>query len=274
MERFKLLIVDDDLNRAQKISDLLKHKKFEVTVLGEGKEAIKVIRENDFHLLLTNVLLNDMDGVELVTAIQEARPDLPVIIMSSPNHASKAIKALYAGAHHFIREPFDIEDLVRTIDKLLRYPKQDLVTRRLIPYLRETVHLDIPSDFSFLSIIVQYLTDVLIRLNFQKEDDIHVKIALLEAITNAMEHGNRKMVEKHVWIDMEITEQKVVFRIRDEGAGFDFKNLPDPTQPENITKLRGRGVFMIYRIMDEVKFNRKGNEITMTKFYDERKEPE
>ena len=265
MENYRLLIVDNNQTRTDQIRELLKERNFDVSVVAQGDAALREIREDGFNLIVTNILLEDMDGVELVVAIQELRPQMPVVIMSGPSHASKTIKALYAGAHHFIREPFEFEDLIKTIESLLRSCKQDVVGQKVLPFLQEQITFRIPSDLSIMGEVAQYINDILIKVGLLEVDDIHLRIALVEAITNAVEHGNKMDREKEVEITAEIKASQVIFSVKDQGEGFDYKNLPDPTEPENLNKVRGRGVFLIHKIMDQVHFNPKGNQITMIK---------
>lgn len=265
MSEYKILVVDEDLTRAKQIQQLLLSKNFNADIISAGDLALKQIQDNEYDLILTNLLLKDMDGVELVTTIQQLQPDLPVVIMSTLQHTSKTIKALYAGAHHFIREPFELDEVVATIEKLLFYPKEKILMQKLLPFVKEAVEFNIPSDFSYMGAVVQYACELVVRYDLAEPDNIHLKIALLEAITNAIEHGNQFSSEKTVEIKVKADRKKATFIVKDQGPGFDYQNLPDPTKPENITKVRGRGVFMIYRIMDSVSFNEKGNQIKMVK---------
>jgi len=267
MSNYRLLIVDDNLERANRLLDLLKQRNFEVTYVPKGNKALQEVRDDGYDLILTNILLDDMDSVELVSAIQEVRPDLPVVIMSSQTQASKTIKALYAGAHHFIREPYEFDEVIKTIEKLLKSCQQDIVSQKILPFLDERLTFCFPSDLSAMGPIAQYITNVLVRMGLLKADDIHLKIALLEAITNAIEHGNKQDPSKTVEIHAELNAHKAVFSVKDQGAGFDYQNLPDPTEPKNLIKVRGRGVFLIHKIMDEVYFNENGSEITMVRHF-------
>ncbi|MBN2091836.1 ATP-binding protein [candidate division KSB1 bacterium] len=266
MKHYRLLLIDNDLERIKLIRELLEEKEFEVLTVGDGNSAINLFRSQPFDLILTNIMLNDMDGVEIVTAIREIDHELPVIIMSSSSHANKAIKALYAGAHHFVREPIEIEELVQTIEKLLCYRQEHDSYKKVYPYLEQKVVFQIPGDYSFMGGVIQYLNAILVKIGIQEEDDIQVKVSLLESITNAIEHGNHGNANKKVEIEAQITAEKAIFTIKDQGKGFDYQNLPDPTEPENIIKARGRGIFMIQNLMDEVSFNAKGNVITMIKY--------
>ncbi|MFC1631766.1 ATP-binding protein [Candidatus Omnitrophota bacterium] len=94
-----------------------------------------------------------------------------------------------------------------------------------------------------------------------------IRLASEEAVINGIKHGNKLEFEKTVLINCDVTDQAVVVAVEDQGAGFDYKNLADPTQGENLIKGSGRGLFLIQNIMDKVKFNPRGNRITMTKFF-------
>ena len=94
-----------------------------------------------------------------------------------------------------------------------------------------------------------------------------VKLASEEAMINAIKYGNRSSADKSVRIDCDITKEAIVISVEDEGQGFDYRNLPDPTKDENLTKGEGRGLFLIHNVMDKVEFNSQGNRITMTKFF-------
>ncbi len=85
-----------------------------------------------------------------------------------------------------------------------------------------------------------------------------------EALLNAVVHGNKYNTQKKVYVEFRIVNQDlVVLRIRDEGNGFDYNNIPDPFSSENILEDFGRGVKMIDTLADRIKFNQKGNEVTM-----------
>lgn len=86
----------------------------------------------------------------------------------------------------------------------------------------------------------------------------NVLIAVLEAANNAILHGNKLDEGKMVKINMGIDEDVLKFRIEDEGPGFDYKNVPDPTAPENIENVNGRGIFLMEKLSDKMEFTRNG----------------
>ena len=92
----------------------------------------------------------------------------------------------------------------------------------------------------------------------------NVLIAMTEGVNNAIVHGNKLDETKSVSVSCAIDEKTLVFRITDEGPGFDYNNLPDPTAPENIEKPHGRGVFLMRHLADECTFEDEGRIVELT----------
>jgi serine/threonine-protein kinase RsbW len=86
----------------------------------------------------------------------------------------------------------------------------------------------------------------------------NILIAALEAANNAILHGNKLDENKFVNISVIMESQKLVIKIDDEGNGFDYKNVPDPTAPENIENVNGRGIFLMEKLSDKIEFTRNG----------------
>lgn len=99
------------------------------------------------------------------------------------------------------------------------------------------------------------------------KDAIHdIKLAAEEAMINAMKHGNKSNENLYVIVDFEYDGNKVSIAVQDEGGGYDYSKVPDPTLEENILRGHGRGVFLIKRLMDKVRFNDSGNRLEMIKY--------
>jgi len=124
--------------------------------------------------------------------------------------------------------------------------------------------LQLPSRIDSITIVENFIDELSAKYGFSDELYANVLTCLSEAVINAIVHGNRESLEKKVYINLEVIEDKrLIFTISDEGDGFDFNNLPDPTAPENIENLTGRGVFIIKKLADQCIFNSKGNEIEL-----------
>lgn len=124
--------------------------------------------------------------------------------------------------------------------------------------------LQLPSRIDSITIVENFIDELSAKYSFSDELYANVLTCLSEAVINAIVHGNHESLEKKVYINLEVIEDKrLIFTISDEGDGFDFNNLPDPTAPENIENLTGRGVFIIKKLADQCIFNSKGNELEL-----------
>ena len=137
---------------------------------------------------------------------------------------------------------------------------------------RHIIRLEFSSAFEMLD-FVQVVSDHLARGIGLDEDSLHwVSVAIRESIINAIKHGNRNDVEKHVFVEFETATQsdvpQLAIRVRDQGEGFDPETLANPLDPENLLKSSGRGIFLIRNFMDHVELQRApegGMEIRMVK---------
>ena len=91
----------------------------------------------------------------------------------------------------------------------------------------------------------------------------NILVALTEAVNNAIYHGNQSNPQKHIEISFKASPDLVSFVVKDEGTGFGYSNLPDPTNPENIEKPNGRGVFLMRNLADNVSFEDNGSKVTL-----------
>jgi len=92
----------------------------------------------------------------------------------------------------------------------------------------------------------------------------NILIATLEAANNAIIHGNKLDINKEVFICLNIEDKKIRLEIKDQGPGFDFNNIPDPTAPENIENISGRGVFLMSKLSDSIQFRNNGAVVELT----------
>jgi len=124
--------------------------------------------------------------------------------------------------------------------------------------------LQLPSRIDSITTLENFIDTLRGKYSFSDEVYANVLTCLSEATVNAIIHGNKENPNKKVYINLEVIEEKrLIFTISDEGNGFNFNNLPDPTAPENLENLTGRGVFIIKRLADQCIFNSRGNELEL-----------
>ena len=121
--------------------------------------------------------------------------------------------------------------------------------------------VEISSSFNEIA-VVEDLVDRVFNTHFTNTDSYgNMLIAVTEAVNNAIVHGNKQVKENKVRLEVVSDDAEVIFTVLDQGVGFDFNNLPDPTTPENIEKENGRGIFLMKSLSDGVEFDKGGREV-------------
>ena len=123
--------------------------------------------------------------------------------------------------------------------------------------------LKIPSKIENLRIIEKAVDDISTECNLNSDLYGNVLIATIEATNNAILHGNKLDEKKNVDVHFKIEDKKLKIIIKDEGPGFDYANIPDPTSPENIEKINGRGVFLMEKLSDNINFFENGSRVEL-----------
>ncbi len=130
----------------------------------------------------------------------------------------------------------------------------------------KSIKISIPSLIENIQIIESFIDNA--KESFEINDDLYgnIMISVTECISNAIVHGNQSDSGKLVHLALQMDAGLLRCSIEDEGTGFDFNQLPDPTDPENIEKVGGRGIFLMKHLSDEVKFE-DGGKKTILSFY-------
>ena len=124
--------------------------------------------------------------------------------------------------------------------------------------------LELASNIESISEIESFIDSICDKYSIGEDSYGNILIALTEAINNAITHGNKLNPDKIVNLNMETGKNQLYFTVIDEGDGFAYNNIPDPTLPENLSKLRGRGVFLMKSLADEVEFEEEGRIVKLT----------
>jgi len=127
----------------------------------------------------------------------------------------------------------------------------------------DTINIQIPSLTENLRIVESFIDNV--KEKFNLDDDIYgnIMISVTESVNNAIHHGNLQDKSKNVSVTLNLNDNQVKFTVQDQGAGFDYHDLPDPTSPDNLNKIGGRGIFLMKNLADEVHFNDQGREVDL-----------
>ena len=119
--------------------------------------------------------------------------------------------------------------------------------------------LNLESKIENITFVENLIDDVSKEYNIGSEIYGNILVAVIEAVNNAILHGNKLDIKKKFGVCVEYEESTLAFTISDEGKGFDFENVPDPTKPDNVEKPDGRGVFLMNHLADKIEYQGNGN---------------
>ena len=265
----------------------------EVRYANDGKQALAAIAKEVPALVLTDLLMPRMDGLELVEEMRCAYPTVPVVLMTARGSEEIAIAALRGGAANYVPKRCLAQDLPFILPQVLATARQERRRHRLLECIASLdCRFVLDNDAAMAHLLVHHLQEHALRMGLcDANGKIRLGIALEEALLNGIYHGNlevssdlrrdghgsfERLVEqrrhlspygtRRLHVHARLSSDQAVFVPRDEGPGFDPTTLPDPTDPANMTRPSGRGLLLIRTFMDEVSHNASGNEITMIKW--------
>ncbi|MGI9468437.1 MAG: response regulator [Rubripirellula sp.] len=288
-----ILIVDDSPTQLRQIQFLLEREGFVVQSAVDGVQALASIKDNMPMLVVTDLQMPEMNGLELVASVKETIPALPVILTTSQGSEEIASQALKAGAASYVPKRELNDTLIPVLQQVMAVNKATKAVPKVAKNAIESnITLEVTNDESQIPDIISRLELPMVELDlFDEGERMQIAMALDEALLNAMIHGNLEVSselrqsddgapyvnmiakrkqeapynDRKVNIKLEASNEQVTFTIRDDGPGFDAAALRDPTDPENIERAGGRGLLLINAFMDEVSHNEVGNEIRMVK---------
>lgn len=274
MDKRRILIVDNNDELRAILEQVLRELGHDVVATGDRAAALSREDLEEFDLIISDLTEDGDSGIQLVSELKRKRLLVPVVVSSDEAQQPGLVKAFKMGAANFLRQPYNKDELRSIVDKTLSYKLRFIDDLKVLPYVREKIDFELPSDVTLMNGVLQYLVERLAKLGVIKPERSNLFVALDEAFVNAVKHGNRNDPSKLVRITAELSTQEARFTIEDEGEGFNVQEIPDPRDPENLFKTSGRGVLLIYNIMDEVYYNERGNRLTMVKRPEESLETE
>ena len=123
--------------------------------------------------------------------------------------------------------------------------------------------LKIESNINNLRIIENAIDEVMTELGITQENYGKILVSTMEAVNNAIVHGNKYEKDKLVDVEISYRNERLRVKISDQGRGFIPEEVPDPTIPQNLETLNGRGIFLMSKLADEIKYSKRGNSVTM-----------
>ena len=288
-----ILVVDDSAVDRRLVGGMLQQdSEFAVEFAVHGADAIAQMEASVPDLVVTDLMMPKMNGLELVTAVRAQYPLVPVILITSKGSEEVAAEALRRGAASYVPKRSLAKDLCQTVRRVLAVSGHRLSHWRLMGCMTKSHSAFVlENDSTLFSPLVSHLQEEISRLDLcDATDRTRIGVALEEALSNALYHGNLavdsdlreeddeayySLVEhrlqqepyqdRRIHVEALLSRDEVSVVIRDEGCGFDPASLPDPTEPANLEKVSGRGVLLMRTFMDEVIYSDSGEVVTLVK---------
>ncbi len=291
-----ILVVDDSPVDRMLVGRLLSsHERFHVEFAGNGLEALEQIEARLPLLVVTDLQMPHMDGLHLVETVHQRFANLPVILMTAHGSEGTALEALLAGAADFVPKSQVTSEIRTAVESVLDAAHGPRAQEQLGAFLRsDSLTYELDNDLRLIPPLVTHLQQVAHDMRIVDDcQRVRLAKACEAALKNAMVHGNGlvaptpaagpsggrepasserdarrqpDMRGKHVHVQAAFSAGEARVTVQDEGPGFDTSRLPNvAANPEHLTSGQGRGLVLARLFVDEVRFNAKGNEITLVK---------
>ncbi|MBS0207979.1 MAG: response regulator [Planctomycetes bacterium] len=291
----KILVVDDSVVERHLVRGLLKTLgEVEVEFAENGVQAVERVEHAPPDLVLTDLMMPEMNGLELVNVIRERFCDVPIILLTAFGNETLAVTALEQGAACYVPKSQQTEILADTVQRVLARREADRRRERVVRCIGAmTCYFILENDPSLIRPLVDVVQQQLAEMGlFDPVERINVGLALEEAITNAMGHGNLELSQQEmaaepllspegdhpriaarcssppycnrkVTVTTHLSTFGARFDIGDEGHGFKPQEVLDREVTNSFDEGHGRGLLMMHKSMDEVSYNETGNHVTL-----------
>ncbi|MBN1256273.1 MAG: response regulator [Planctomycetes bacterium] len=282
MEKYRILVVDDEPQIRKILTTVLKkNEAYEVFDAEDGDQALEFLKERNFDwdLVVTDMQMPRMNGFELITELNKQTPKIATLVLTAHKSDENVVKCLEQGAFDYIEKPIAVKEFLKTVHIALeRYKRfagqdDDLTVKQEIP---GWIEITAPSDFEYVERFRKF-TSILGDTPLTEDEKNDIRVAIDELGQNAIEWGNRKEREKRIHLSYCLFEDRIVFKVEDEGEGFDVEKLRDPSKDpfahiaarmQEGKRAGGYGVHMTKKLMDDIVYNEKGNVVIFTKLFE------
>jgi CheY-like chemotaxis protein/anti-sigma regulatory factor (Ser/Thr protein kinase) len=275
-----VLVVDDDGTLRHAISALLDEAGYRTDQASDGPEALRKLQQQPVDLLLLDIGLPGMNGLEVLMQTRSQPAPPRVVMMTADDTPEALLRSFRAQAHRFIRKPFAPRRIVDVVNDVLTAPPAASLPIEVISARPEWVEIVAPCSLE----IGERVREFVMQLDVTLPADVRESVAqaFRELLTNAIEWGGHLDPSRTVRISCLRTRRMLLYRIADPGEGFDITRLAhaaisnpddDPLAHDRIREemgLRpgGLGLVMTRAFVDDVIYNEKRNEVVLVKYLD------
>jgi DNA-binding response OmpR family regulator len=276
-----VLIVDDERDTNDILAAMTQARAFAPVQLYTGSQVFDAVRRHAPDLILLDLMLPDLDGFAICDRLKRNRDTnlIPIIMVTALHDADHRIAGVRVGANGYLTKPFTPDQLFAAIDKALawRHEHESMGSTG-------EINFDVRSETSYLQQANDMLADLFAHTSLTERQIKDLRQAVMEMGGNAIEWGHRKNADLVLQITYRIDPEAVTLIIRDQGPGFNPRKLPHAASEDdpighldirNELGIRegGFGIMLARGLVDEFRYNDKGNEVTLIKRFDRKAAP-
>jgi CheY-like chemotaxis protein/anti-sigma regulatory factor (Ser/Thr protein kinase) len=277
MRESRILVVDDDADIQALLTSILSETGCRIDCASSGFEGLSRLESGAYDLVLSDVCMPGLDGIELLHRIQQRCPSTPVVVMTAQNTPENLIRSIRENAFAYFSKPFSPAAVLEMVRRALDSPAggDDIEVLSARP---GWIALQVRSKIETADRLLQFLRELPVDLPADEQNDI--AMAFRELLMNAIEHGGGLDPDKKVEVAYIRTSRAILYYIRDPGAGFSFEDISHaavgcaPDDPLRHVEIRaeagmrpgGFGILMTRQIADELVYNEKGNQVLLVKY--------
>jgi len=261
----RILIVDDDRDLCDLLSKYLQVHSYDTDSAYSGEQALKKVPRKDYDLIVLDIMMPGIDGYEVCHRLKMRRRfnHIPILMLSAKDTDQDKIVGLQTGADSYIFKPFETAALLESIQETM----ERVSRKRAELGIEHEISFRFLSRFSYLEKVNELVSQLFTRTPLSADEIWELKLALHEIGINAIEHGNKMDPQKAVHVRCAFFEDKLEFTIEDEGEGFCPDTVPDPTRDEALQRERGRGIYLVTQVVDDIQYVDKGSRVRLTKLF-------
>jgi CheY-like chemotaxis protein/anti-sigma regulatory factor (Ser/Thr protein kinase) len=272
-----ILIVDDDPDIHRLLAAGLAGENYSIEDTYDGLQALSLLEKKPFDLVITDIRMPGLDGLELSRRIRTLYPAIKVLVMTAESTPATIISALRDRALGYFSKPFSLDAVAEMVERVLSTPAahSDIEVLSAVPHW---ISLQLRCKLEVADRLIGFLREI--GTDLSPEERENVGAAFRELLMNAIEHGGQSDPNKTVRVDYIRTKRSIAYKIWDPGEGFSFDDLahaaisnsPDaPFQHVDVREklgLRpgGFGILLSRNLVDELIYNQKGNEVLLIKY--------
>lgn len=291
----RILLIDDEPLVRDELGGLLRDQGYDVQTAADGEEGLALFRNLRPDMVITDVRMPRRDGISVAITIRREDPMVPVTVITGHGNEAMAIDALRAGVTDFIKKPVRLDELTAALGRMeaaRRLPGPDATELPASAELMEQAwRYRLGNDPRGIPGFVDHLLRGC-ATGVDRARVLELSLALRELVLNAVEHGNLRLTyeekthaletgtmdqllrersqqpelgRRRVTVSASRVPHRLLFRVADEGGGFDWRVLPDVNDTSHLLATHGRGILLARLSVDRLTFSAPGNEVTVEK---------